>query len=182
MSSKYFSVEFTGAYQGIVNYFNTKDWNYEIKNVGGSKLFLKVSEDLAEEVKYCNDMTIDDVKGDKITNIKEISQSEFQNFSENGFEIIHDHQQLETPLLTKEPFEIKKEVVNKLPELIFEKIPEKSIEQISDNIARALNDTILPSKSPLPQDDSFSYLTSKNYLRNFLAVSTVILFLIALFD
>jgi hypothetical protein len=52
-----------------------------------------------------------------------------------------------------------------------------------DNIlSTALNESILPSKSPLPQDDPFNYFTSKNYLKMFLIASAAFVFVISLFD
>jgi len=90
MSSKYFSIEYSGTYSNIQKFLTTRDWNSNVKNVCGNKLFLKLSENSVEELKYHKDMEIDELKGGKINVINEISEDDFQNFSENGFEIIHD--------------------------------------------------------------------------------------------
>ena len=63
-----------------------------------------------------------------------------------------------------------------------EKRETKISADVRDNIASALSDAILPSKSPLPQDDPFVYLTSKSYMKNFITAATLILFVITLLD
>jgi hypothetical protein len=189
MSSKYFSLEYTGTYPNLQSFLTTRGWSAEVKNLGGNKLFLKLSEDSVEELRYCIDMESDELKGGKIIRIKDIQESEFQNFSENGFEIIHDHHhenkladqkliknvelpkqvnQIEYPKFNQEEPQIDSEQVSK--------------EEISERIARALTDTILPSKSPLRPDDPFFYLTSPRYLKSFFFLSTLIIFVLALLD
>ena len=51
-----------------------------------------------------------------------------------------------------------------------------------DTVAMALNDAVLPSKSPLPSEDPFNYLISSSYLTMFLVASTTFVFLLGLFD
>ncbi len=53
---------------------------------------------------------------------------------------------------------------------------------IMETVSIALNDTVLPSKSPLPTEDPFNYLSSRNYLTMFLVASTTFIFLLGLFD
>lgn len=189
MSSKFFSLEYTGTFANIQSFLTTRGWNAEVKNVGGNRLFLKLSEDSVEELKYCKDMELDELKGGKICQIKEISESEFQNFSDNGFEIIHD--QHHENKLDHQKFEKKVELPKQEKQIEYPRFqqeePKKVSEQetkeeISDIIAQALTDTILPSKSPLPSNDPFVYLTSPAYLKSFFFVSTVIIFVLALLD
>jgi len=191
MSFKFYSVEFLGTYSHIQSFFCDRGWNYEIKNVGGNKLFLKISEESIEELNYCVGMTFDDPHSGKITGMKEISENEFQNFSENGFEIIHDHHH-ENKLAKDQ--NLNNNVGIKIEENVRRDLPkshktesqvlsqEETKEEISQRIAAALNDTILPSKSPLPENDLFVYLTSPSYLRNFFIASTLIIFVLALLD
>jgi hypothetical protein len=203
MSSKYFSVEYTGTYLNIQTFLTTRDWNSSVKNVGGYKVFIKLSENFVEELLYMREMDIDDLKGGKINLIKEISESEFQNFSENGFEIIHDHHH-ENKLTPegnskKEPetntcqgislnqqrlLNLNSDVHGEKCETTQEQqsAVEETKEEISERVARALTDTILPSKSPLPENDPFVYLTSPGYLKSFFFVSTMIIFVLALLD
>jgi hypothetical protein len=55
-------------------------------------------------------------------------------------------------------------------------------DQLLHRIGMALTDTSLPSKSPLPNDDPFAYLTSKTYVNYFLATSTLLIFVLTLLD
>ena len=203
MSSKYYSVEYTGTYLNIQKFLTTRDWNSSVKNVGGNKLFIKLSENFVEELLYMRDMDMDELKGERINLIKEISENEFQNFSENGFEIIHDHHHenklsgegsskkgLEKnssqgiSLNQQKSLNLNDNVHGEKCETTQEQqsAVEETKEEISERVARALTDTILPSKSPLPENDPFVYLTSPGYLKSFFFVSTLIIFVLALFD
>ena len=53
---------------------------------------------------------------------------------------------------------------------------------IMETVTMALNDAVLPSKSPLPSEDPFNYLISSSYLTMFLVASTTFVFLLGLFD
>ena len=63
----------------------------------------------------------------------------------------------------------------------FQKINKKLI---NNKIYKAeiLNNTILPSKSPLQNDDPMNYLTSKDFLIQFLSFSSILLTLLSLFN
>ena len=191
MSFKFYSIDYLGTYSNIQNFLSPRGWNYEVKNVGGNKLLLKISEESVEELFYCVDMTFDDSNTGKITGMKDISENEFQNFSENGFEIIHDHHH-ENKLAKDQ--NLSKNVVSNIEENVRREVPKshqnesqvlsqvETKEEISQRIAAALNDTILPSKSPLPDNDLFVYLTSPAYLRMFFTASTLIIFVLALLN
>lgn len=203
--SKYLSIEFVGNYSNISKFFTAKGWEFEIKPVGANKLFLTVSSDLVEEVQFFVGMEIDDITKDRITNIKEITHEEFNNTSENGFEIIHNSNEKnkliqETPVTSQH--NINNEIGNfgtsvekgfpEYPNLNSVNNERRTVIQntqqpttpleIKDSIASFLSDTVLPSKSPLQNDDPFRYLTSRNYLTNFCLASSVIVFVLALFD
>ena len=45
MSFKFHSIDYLGSYSNIQKFISTWVWNYEVKNVGGNKLFLKFSEE-----------------------------------------------------------------------------------------------------------------------------------------
>jgi len=51
-----------------------------------------------------------------------------------------------------------------------------------ERVAKYLNDTILPSKSPLNQSDPFSHIMSKDYLLYFTFGASVALFVLKLFS
>ncbi len=192
MSSKYFSIEYSGLYSNVQSFLISRGWSAEVKNVGGNKLYLKISEDSVEELKYCKDMELDDLKGGKINQIKEILEHEFQNFSENGFEIIHDPHHVNKLTNEKQKFEINKQESQREEKFEYPKFiqeeqskvhdEEETKEEIRDRIANALTDTILPSKTPLHENDPFLYLTSPGYLKTFFFASTLIIFVLALID
>jgi hypothetical protein len=146
-------------------------------------------------------MEIND-KEDKITSVKEISQEEFNNTSENGFEIIHNEDKTTGHDITKNllvetnhgnaPVNTQHVTHEKFPEPTVHTNIEKKIttvEHSSDSsddvmyrVNSALVDTTLPSKSPLPEEDPFRYLTSRNYLKYFVVASTAVLFVLTLLD
>jgi hypothetical protein len=186
MSSKFLSVEFKGNIRELNNFFQSKGWTFETKNVSDNKILIKVPTDLVEEVMFSQDMPFDDRNEDhKITSFKFIDESEF-----DGFVLIDNK---------KEEIKNDREVIRQAP---VERVhqdkptpreqerfsqPKSPVEQPaqvsnSNNIAAAFSDAILPSKSPLPRDDPFVFLSGSSYLRNFIAASTVLLFVITLFD
>jgi len=196
--SKYLSIEFEGPASNLSKFFESKGWNFEIKNIFPHKIFVKVSDELADEVKFFEGTPIDDSKEDKITTIKMISEGEYNNTAENGFEIIHAQGDAKRVVESNQPI-ISSNIINQQVRtaptneigfpLIAQSVPAGSqvgapqtAEEVRHQIATALTNTILPSKSPLSADDPFAFLTSQSYLRNFAVASTVLLFLIALFD
>jgi hypothetical protein len=81
--------------------------------------------------------------------------------------------------------EIKEEPKSRIvePKRVTESKPfETKPKDFNDVVSTALNEAILPSKSPLPQDDPFNYFTSKNYLQMFVIASAAFVFVISLFD
>ncbi len=69
------------------------------------------------------------------------------------------------------------------PKKIQESKPfETKSKEFYDVISTALNEAILPSKSPIPQDDPFNYLISRKYLRMFLLATSAFVFGLSLFD
>ena len=117
---------------------------------------------------------------------------EYTDTSENGFEIIHkQRERIETPVQKNITPEVKQkeEVVNKVNE-VSEVKKESKVEKevcterkpVAETVTKALNDAVLPSKSPLPVDDPFNFLTSSNYMTMFLVASTTFVFLLGLFD
>lgn len=247
--NKYVSIEYTGPYSSLVKFVESKDLKFEIKPVSSGKALIKISDDLLDDVFFLSDAVIDEVKHEKINIIKEISENEFNNTSENGFEIIHndDHSHnTHSTLLTTETKNTAQDEnkqnqpsqsidytnttnsntsantstnnpttnntvtnnsksnieatnsnesnVNKntiafpaasVPiNIVSEKVilPPKTDEEKLQRVAAALTDTILPSKSPLPESDPFNYLISKRFLTHFSAAATITLFVLTLFD
>jgi hypothetical protein len=199
MSSKFLSVEFTGTLQGVNKFFESKGWTFETKHISPNKILVKVPEDLVDEVTFFQGTPFEDENGENtITSFKNIPEKEFYNTAENGFEIIH-HKEEKKPQLEEirkpsvdqtEHKEVKPMNEQGFPSpmvegcKIFGDQPPVQSEKLDakENIATAFADAILPSKSPLARDDPFVFLTGRSYLRNFIAASTVLLFVITLFD
>lgn len=55
-------------------------------------------------------------------------------------------------------------------------------EEFNTHVAHALNDAVLPSKSPLPENDPFNFLTSPKFVTTFLTASSVLVFMLSLFE
>lgn len=190
--SAFFSLEFTGNAQSIIDILKEQYPDFESKKVTSTKIFVKIP----------HDTSIDDVKfilPSEVTT-KDISESEYNTTAENGFEIItnpdavkfdqpKENVVVNTPKVEEKIEKIEKPQPKKSEEVY--KAKEVSVESnkvISDStpvkqiIESALLDTVLPSKSPLAAEDPFKYLTSFNYFKNFVHVSVVVLFLITLFN
>jgi hypothetical protein len=227
---KYVSIEYSGPYSSLVKFIESKDLKFEIKPVQPGKALLKIADDLLDDVFFLSDAVIDETKNEKINVIKEISENEFNDTSENGFEIIHndDHShktpatlltqetitntqtenvqtQQTNPITTETDIDRSKStsinntvtdtVSNIAGTVVFpspsvpvnitsEKpatVP-KTDEEKLNRISIGLRDTILPSKSPLPSNDPFNYLTSRTFLTYFSAAATITIFVLALFD
>ena len=72
-----------------------------------------------------------------------------------------------------------------LIEAISEPKEEKSKTNYSqeiDNIVSAINDTSLPSKQPLERNDTFVFLSSKNYMLSFFFISLVLVGIMSLMN
>jgi hypothetical protein len=66
--SAFFSIEFLGSYNNLQEFMNNKEWKYEMKKVANNKAFIKVAEDLVEELQFFNNSEIND-SGEKITKV-----------------------------------------------------------------------------------------------------------------
>lgn len=122
-----------------------------------------------------------------------ISEDEYIKTSENGFEIIEKQTENTSKEVIKPAEDVRASsfvdpMVNIAREINPFKKNEEEVkpvgvpEDLKTRIAFALADTSLPSKSPLPSEDSFTYLTSRNYLSYFGVVSSVLIFAMTLFD
>ena len=110
----------------------------------------------------------------KIEDLKKITQEEY-----NNAEIYKEEPKITkvtpdvTPLINvdykneDEPKE-EEEEVNYAP--------------INDKLSEILNNTILPSKSPLQKEDPMNYLTSKEFLIQFFTISSILLTFLSLFN
>jgi hypothetical protein len=85
----------------------------------------------------------------------------------------------EEPKIVKEEPKSKTEEPKKKVEV---KSTECNTKDVKNVISTAFSETILPSKSPLPQDDPFSYFTSENYLKMFVLASVAFVIVISLLD
>lgn len=193
MSSKFLSVEFKGSIQELNRFFESKGWTFETKHVSPNKILIKVPTDLAEDVMFSQDMPFDDKNEEhRITSFKFIEETEFISIAEDFVLIDHKKEEIRqnkeeirqpTPREQQRFPEPKEE--QRLPEpKVISCFPISPVEQTAqtNNISAAFTDAILPSKSPLPRDDPFVFLSGSSYLRNFIAASTVLLFVITLFD
>ncbi len=115
----------------------------------------------------------------QLIQLVKISETEYLNTTENGFEIIHKETKDEPRPKVKE--QVRTRIVE--PKNIPESKPfQTKPKDFNDVLSTAFNEAILPSKSPLPHDDSFNYLTSINYLRIFIIASSVFIFAISVFN
>ena len=190
--SRFLAVEFTGSLAGVNKFFESKGWSFETKHISNHKIYIRVPEDLEDEVTFFKGTPFEDGNGENtITSFKPIPESEFNKTAENGFEIINKQERLNSE--SSEPVPEKKEVTKEVVKPANEQgFPSPLVEvagkteqiqaSTQENISAAFADAILPSKSPLPADDAFTFLISRNYLKNFVVASTVLLFVLTLLD
>src|SRR5690348_13921156 len=86
--SQYLAIQFEGQYSSLLDFFNSKEWKFEIKNIGNNKIFVKLPEELVDEIKFFESP---DATSSQMTKITTISEEEYNNTIENGFEIINHH-------------------------------------------------------------------------------------------
>jgi hypothetical protein len=186
MSSKYLSIEFQGTYQNMLKFFNSKEWDFEAKRINNNKVYVKLSEELSEEVKFFENTPTDDTTGIAITKVSNISETEYTNTAENGFELINaESKPVESTPVPSISDVRKHENVRQVNEVKFPESPVSTSitsEHFNNSVSKALSDTVLPSKSPLDSRDPFAYLTSRRYLRTFAIAATAVLTILAIFD
>ncbi len=184
--TQFVSVKFNGNYQEVMKFFEEKIQAFESKNVGKNIAYLKFeSASLAEEIKFFEGT---DVDTNYIQEVSFISEDAYINTSENAggdFEIVEAHQDSKVETPSKPVVEMPK-----VDEMIFpsstnvggEAVNSVKNEEDDDVIAKAVVDSILASKSPLPESDPFAYITSKKYMSHFAMAATAMLFIMAIFD
>jgi hypothetical protein len=205
--SKFLSIEYQGTHSELINFLKSRDLCFENKQIGVHRVFMKVpSQEVYDEIKFLeSDSQLEEGKDFRMSHVREITETEFVSTAENGFELINnDHKITEsinsndnvTPLIqpniipTVQPNlspSVKPKIAVCFPQAQQQEAP-KTQNLIQDSldlrqrISQALNDTILPAKSPLQEDDPFVFLTSPRYLRNFIVASTLLLFVLTLFE
>jgi hypothetical protein len=50
--SAYFSLNYTGSYTSLQNFFDSQGWKYEMKQVATNKALLKTSDEYSEEMRF----------------------------------------------------------------------------------------------------------------------------------
>jgi hypothetical protein len=50
--SSFFSLNFTGSFDSLQNFFDGQRWNFEIKQISNSKAILKTSNENTEELRF----------------------------------------------------------------------------------------------------------------------------------
>ena len=50
--SLYFSIDYTGQYKSLQNFFTNQGWKFEMKNISSNRVLLKTTDECAEEIKY----------------------------------------------------------------------------------------------------------------------------------
>ena len=66
--SSYFSIEFIGSYSNLQEFIKNKDWTYDIKKVSNNKAFIKLPENLSEELLFFDNSDIND-SGERISKV-----------------------------------------------------------------------------------------------------------------
>lgn len=210
--SKYLSIFYIGTHSDLIEFLKSKDLLFEIKRIGDQKVFTKVPPgDYSEEIKFLkSDEPLDDTKDFRIFMVKDISETEYETTVENGFELIQGENKLTgeriQPMISHvEPIEtnVNQNVRQSLIQTNVDPIVQPNLTRFSENsnvqqptktqnliqdytepvnIGMALTNTNLPSKSPLQPDDPFVFLTSSNFLKNFVVASSLLLFVLTLFE
>jgi hypothetical protein len=122
--------------------------------------------------------------------VKPIDEEKYDSRADNGYEIVNKSPKNQP--LKAEPKLIEPANDKGFPQPLIETgLPTKKREEpkgdqtkddILESVHISLSETSLPSKSPLSHSDPFHYLTSPKFLTTFIAATTVIVFLITLFD
>ena len=169
----YFEIIFSGDYESVLKFMNEKDMKYLEKRVAINKIYFETPSETFEELSFFKGSPLDE-NFNKIEDLKKITQEEY-----NNAEIYKEEPKITkvtpdvTPLINvdykneDEPKE-EEEEVNYTP--------------INDKLSEILNNTILPSKSPLQKEDPMNYLTSKEFLIQFFTISSILLTFLSLFN
>ncbi len=212
--SKFLSIEYVGTHSDLINFLKSKELLHENKQIGLTKVFMKVpSQEVYDEIKFLEGSTpLEEGKDFSMPQIKEINESEYNSTAENGFELIHPHENKLVSEIVEPKVEFVKPNVQPIVSpnvqpMVYPNLepsvhpaytqgfpqplvdtPKKTQQLIQESqeprerIGMALTNTSLPAKSPLQPDDPFVFLTSGSYLRNFIVASTVLLFVLTLLD
>ncbi len=168
----YLELTFSGDYKKILEFMEGKEWKYMQKRISPNKIYLEVPSDVNEEMSFFKGSAVDE-SFNKIEDIKTISIEEYNNAEEYVEEVKQPEiTSSTTPLENPDNNEEEKE--------------EEKIEEIilpsNDEISKILNDTLLPSKLPLQNNDPMNYLTSKDFLLQFFVFSSILLTFLSLFN
>ncbi len=168
----YLELTFSGDYKKILEFMEGKEWKYMQKRISPNKIYLEVPSDVNEEMSFFKGSAVDE-SFNKIEDIKQITIEEYNNAEEYVEEVKQPEiTSSTTPLENPDNNEEEKE--------------EEKIEEIilpsNDEISKILNDTLLPSKLPLQNNDPMNYLTSKDFLLQFFVFSSILLTFLSLFN
>ncbi len=50
--SSYYSLDYTGSFESLQNFFTSQGWRYEIKHISNNKSILKTYDDNAKELRF----------------------------------------------------------------------------------------------------------------------------------
>ena len=99
--SKYIKVNYEGQFQSITELIESKEWNIDIKEVEEGTVYMKIPEDIEEEVYFFKNLTFNENTNTKFFDFIPITQNEFESAQSLAHSIISDEKKNEKKEETK---------------------------------------------------------------------------------
>ena len=157
MNVSYLSVKIDGSVDALTSYLKKQNDKTEIKKITDTMVFLQFQG----PPPYNDLVSLDTSRGFYIQECSQIKDSDWKN---DGFELINKIELEDKVELTEE-----------------EKKQNEENEKTFNNISKIMNDTVLPSKCPLQDNDPFLLLSSKYYVFRFVFGCLVMILLLNIF-
>ena len=176
--STYIGIDFDGEYKNLIDFMEDKNWEFEPKRVAKQKAYFKIPEDLYEEISFFKNFQLEN-SNLTIAEITPITDSEY---SSKKVYIEEKPKPKRTPYQQK----IDEDILDSERRFEPEEVPFKwDLTKLSTkDIGLNIDDvkSTLPNKAPLSDVDPMKYLTSQNFVKKYMIISFVLLFLMSLFN
>ena len=100
--SKYIKVNYEGEFKSITELIENKEWDIEIKEVENGTVYMKIPEDIEEEVYFFKNLTFNESTNTKFFDFIPITEDEFQSAKSIEHNITTDEKKNEKKEETKQ--------------------------------------------------------------------------------
>ena len=94
-NSKYIKAHYEGEYQSIVELIESKEWNIDIKEVEKGTVYMKIQEEIEEEVYFFKNLVFNENTNTKIIDFIPITETEFQEAKALPHSVAHEEKKTE---------------------------------------------------------------------------------------